>query len=78
MFSCDSPLTLSQTPCGSGSQVDMLDKSSACVIALSMREVDAGQLGAAAAVPLVIAMLHYEVECNNKVGARRQAVSPKS
>ncbi len=55
--------------------MDLLDQSSALAIALAMRKVDADKLGAAAAVPLVIAMLHCEVECKNKVGARQAVMS---
>jgi hypothetical protein len=54
--------------------MDLLDESSACKIARAMREVDPEKLDAAAAVPLVIAMLHYELCCNNKVGWRRHAM----
>ena len=56
--------------CILGSQTDVLEKGSACLIAVAMREVDPEKLGAAAAVPLVIAMLHYELGCNNKVRRR--------
>lgn len=59
--------------CILGSQTDVLEKGSACLIALAMREVDPEKLGAAAAVPLVIAMLHYELDCNNTVGRRSHA-----
>jgi hypothetical protein len=58
-----------------GSQMDVLDKSSACAIAIALRGMDPDKLGAAA-VPLVIALVRYEVDGNNKVGRRQQAVIP--
>lgn len=56
------------------SQVDMLDGKGAGALAAAMREVDPEKLGAAAAVPLVIMLMQYELVTRDQVGVRRQAV----
>lgn len=50
------------------SQADLLDEAGALALAAAMREVDPEKLGAAAAVPLVIALMQHEWDTKDQVG----------
>jgi hypothetical protein len=50
------------------SQADLLDEAGALALAAAMREMDPEKLGAAAAAPLVIALMQHEWDTKDQVG----------